>query len=716
MDETNELKRGQRKDPDLFNTVINAFDRSENYIKERKFPENWYKYQKIYENDVWAGTGKARARHLSKVNIPIGFDVVETGLPIATSRTPKPDVKPVLNTNSPAYQAMKMQNAQEAQGVPANPDQPSPFDGYKKECANYAQQMQKQLINDWKNTNMPELNRQMYRSACVYGTAVMKSVWDSRQKKMINTICDIRTIFPTPGITRIKDHVHNPFIYATVMSVDEIKRTYNIEYIEPDAIGDYDATSGTLKYAYGTTTGWSAVMTSAIKSVTSILNKKGDDKPKEEKKDGYCLVIECYMPAEDMDENYEDNDYDEKGARKVDANGNPVKITKTRKKFPNGHKIVTVIKNNPDWILDESPNKYKDGLPPFPEIKNNSQPNDFYGISDMCMIEDLVTRVNMSASNLNDNLRLTGNPIKWEVIGSRVSKPDEDEDTNEIGKVVNVKQKDAMGYLNPPSVGFDIKWWIVEFLMKMIDRVTKLTDAIRGFNSYATDSGKKIRELKLSAAGAFQPKLDAQVQFARDVYEHWAYIHQNLDPRTFIQKNEDEFGEANFEEFIPAKMSEIELEIDVSGDTIMPNDPTAEFEEGLLLFDRGLKRIGTPLISPEHLIDLAPTLEDKTRAKKYLASEQQKDVLMQQLQQEQAMREQANQELIATINSVLQAIDQNSIAVIKTPEFDPLLTKMIAITSQFPELLKGQEFTVLPEQVKLQVLTGIAAGLEDGEE
>jgi len=366
--------------------------------------------------------------------------------------------------------------------------------------------------------------------------------------------------------------------------------------------------------------------------------------------------------------------------------------------------------------LDESPNRYKDGLPPFLEIKNNSQPNDFYGISDMCMIEDLVTRVNMSASNLNDNLRLTGNPIKWEVIGSRVSKPDEDEDTNEIGKVVNVKQKDAMGYLNPPSVGFDIKWWIVEFLMKMIDRVTKLTDAIRGFNSYATDSGKKIRELKLSAAGAFQPKLDAQVQFARDVYEHWAYIHQNLDPRTFIQKNEDEFGEANFEEFIPAKMSEIELEIDVSGDTIMPNDPTAEFEEGLLLFDRGLKRSGTPLISPEQLIDLAPTLEDKTRAKKYLASEQQKDVLMQQLQQEQAMREQANQELIATINSVLQAIDQNSIAVIKTPEFDPLLTKMIAITSQFPELLKGQEFTVLPEQVKLQVLTGIAAGLEDGEE
>jgi len=711
----NEAKRGIRKDEKLYNLIMLWQQRSADYIKERGLPKRWDRGQKIYENDVWEGLGRGRAKHLTKCRIPVAFDAIETGLPIATSRVPKPDVKPLIDTNSSLYQQYRSSVANENVDEKTLNDNQSVFDNYRNQCTIFAQKMQRQLIKDWNESGMPEYNRQMYRNNGICGNSIIKSVWDSDKNEIVNTVCDIRTIFPTPGINKIKEHINSPFIYAPVMPISEVMRIYGVNQIEPDSIGEYDSNTGQIKFSYGMKTGWAATISASLRTAyTGIFRKRDKDELQGEKlKEGYCQVIECYMP-DDSEEEYQDYVYDEDGAKTKDDNGDEKLDTKIRKVFHSGHKIVTIIKNNPDWILEEIDNPYKDGLPPFFELKNNAQANDFYGISDIYMMEDLIDRINVSASNINDNLRMHGNPIRWELINSKVS--DQDESTNEIGQVVKVKMPNAMGYLNPPQIGFDIKWWLMEFLFKLVDRVTKLSDAVRGFNAYSNDSGRKIRELRMAALGSYQPKLEAHVQLAKELYQHWAYIHQKFDKRIILQKNEDEMGESNYEEFIPIEMPELTFEIDVSGASIMPNDPNLEFEEGLLLYDKGIKRIGTPLISAEQLIDLAPSLEDKTRAKKYVSREEDKDNLMKELEAQKQVRAEAQKHFAGVVNNMLNMIKQNGIESIQNPEFDLLLTKAISDTAQFPELLKSQEFSILPPIIKTQIITGIAEGLGQDEQ
>jgi len=712
-----EAKRGIRKDKDLYDLIVLWQERSATYIKERGKPASWDKNQKLYENDLWGALGRSRANHLTKCNVPVAFDAIETGLPIATSRTPKPDVQPLIDYEQ--YHSISTKNAAVQEGSQEEQSHQAAEDAlkeYRDHCTTFAQKMQRQLIDDWNDSGMPEYNRQMYRQNGYIGNAIVKSVWDSKSNKITNTICDIRTIFPTPGIDTIKGHVHSPFIYAPVMPLSDVRRIYGIDNIEPDAIGEYDSGNGTIKYSSDTKTGWLSVVNAAMKTAYNTVFKRNKDEIQGNKVvEGYCQVYECYMP-DDSEEEYQDYLYDKDGTKIKDADGSDKVKTKIRNKYSTGHKVVTVIKNNPDWIIAEEPNNYKYGLPPFFEIKNNAQANDFYGISDLEMLPDIISCINLSASNFNDNLRLHGNPIRWELINSKVA--DDNETTNEIGKVVKVKMPNAFGYVNPPNIGFDVKWWMMEFLFRMVDRVTKLSDAVRGFNAYATDSGKKVRELRMAATGSFQPKLDAHVNLAKELYRHWAYIHQHFDQRIILQKNEDEFGESNYEEFNPMEMADIDFKIEVSSDTIMPNDPTVEFEEALALFDRGIKRIGSPLISPEHLIDLAPTLEDKARAKKYIAQEQERDRLEQELAMQQQARAEASKQFADTVNGILQAIEAEGLQVaLKNQNFDILITQAISATSQFPELLKSQEFAVLPPIVKTQILTGIAEGLgQEGEQ
>jgi len=718
---------GLRKDDELYNTIMLWFERSYNYIKERGLPTQWNRCQKIYENDVWAGLGRSRARHLTKCRIPVAFDAIETGLPVATARMPKPDVKPVIKADSTVYQQYRMllmnggnlPNAQQllptvdggVAEVQVDSEQllkaaEEEFNKYRDKCTGYAQKMQTQLTSDWGESKMPEYNRQAYRANCIYGNAVIKSSWDSQTKKIVNNICDIRTIFPTPGINTIAEHINNPFIYASLMPVSEVMRIYNIDKIDPDAIGEYDQKSGTLNFSSNIKTGWMASIGAAIKTTYTGLFRREGEKDKK-LVEGYCQVIECYMP-DYSEEEYDDYIYDDNGIKQYDDEGKLKTVNKKRKKFASGHKIVTIIKDNPGWILAEEENRYKDGLPNFFELKNNTQPNDFFGISDITIAEDIIDRINVGASNINDNLRLHGNPIRWEVWNSKVQ--DQGESTNEIGKVVYVKMPNAMGYLNPPTIGFDIKWWMSDFLFNMLDRVTKTPDAIRGLNSYAEDSGRKIRELRLAATGSFQPKLDAHVQLAKELYQHWAYIHQHFDERILLQKNEDELGESNYVEFIPGELKDLSLNIDVSGETIMPNDPTAEFEQGIALYNLGLARSGKPMISPEQLIDLATLIEDKARAKKYVAQEQERDNLEAKLAEEEQVKAEAAKEYKNAVDAILQNFQKNGNNIVKNPEYDGLLGKLIEITTQFPDFFHSDEYSVLPEVTRIQIATGLAVG------
>ena len=89
---------------------------------------------------------------------------------------------------------------------------------------------------------------------------------------------------------------------------------------------------------------------------------------------------------------------------------------------------------------------------------------------------------------------------------------------------------------------------------------------------------------------------------------------------------------------------------------------------------------------------------------------------MKELEAQKQVRAEAQKHFAGVVNNMLNMINQNGIESIQNPEFDLLLTKAISDTAQFPELLKSQEFSILPPIIKTQIITGIAEGLGQDEQ
>ena len=695
-----ELKRmGLRRDPGLYAYVISAYERSRKYMEERGIFDRISRCKKMYENDPWTAQGVHRDGDLSEVKIAIAYDIIETGLPIATGRMPVPDVDPCIDGRNQEYMQIKtmFDNAtNELEMQAAN----EAMEALQTKLNDYAEKLQRQLIDTFKSGSLFAKLRIGYREKGIAGTFIMKSVFDPERKTIINEPVDYTTIFPSPNCDSIEAHSESgePFCYAPIVSSKKIKKQYKIDELEYNALGDLDDTK---KFRFRSEIGFAAKTQAVIKQILGATTKD---------KDGYCLLIECYMPDDNSEIEFQDNLYNEDGQKVYEDDGiTPKNETKKRKQFPSGFKRVTVVKGHKDWILDEVDNPY--GYPPFVMTKNAEQLGDFWGISDIQVVEDLIIRLNISSSNVHDNLRLTGNPKLIKIIGSQSVNKDGSiqEVTNEIGGIMETTQPRGVYYLSPPSLGVDVKWWM-DFLKSWIDRITHLSDALRGFNEFSNDSGRKIQELRVAAANTFKPKLDEQVEFCHRLYQHWAWIYQNLYPEVILQKLEDEAGKAQFVEFQPQEGQQYLVKIGVAATSLLPVDVLANQELALVLFDRKITRPdGTQrgLISPEHLLDICGEagFEDVQRAKMYNAIEQEKD---DQMKQKLAVYEQ-----FKTMAGQAAQITENGQA---GQEEDQAVEQLIQMVQQVPEIIGTNEFIALPDRLKLAILAAVAQiGREGGE-
>jgi hypothetical protein len=661
-------KYGLRKDPVLYQYIVDSYKKAQKFKEELRVMEKAEKYDLYYNNEPWKAAGTSRADHLSEVKIAIAFDVIETGLPIVTARAPMPDVDPMVDNESKEYQAIAdMEDGQEKEAA---------MDQLKEGLDDYAEKIQRELIAVWNDTKMQKKQRIGYRENGKTGNMFFKSEFDPKEKKWKNINIDLSTIYPAPNIESIEAHVdaEEPFIFAPVMTVDKVKKRYGVTKLDEGSLGSYDDLK-TFSYE------------------TSFLNKvKAGIKAKLEQmgnnvKGTHVILIECYMP-DNAESEVDVTDYNEKGAKKLDEEGNEIKKKVTRKNFESGFKRVAIVLDHKDWILEEVENKFK--RPPIFGTVNYQQVGGFYGISEIQNIEDLITIMNVSASNFNDNLRYTGNPTKVVTEGSHGT--DNKPITNEIGGINYTQQPGGVYYAQPPQLGHDVKWWLGDFLPGWVKQITHTLDALRGVNEFSQDSGKKVRELRNAAHGAFQPKLDEQVDFIKDLFQYWVFVIQNYYQHTIMQKVEDDDGKANYEEFNPQTGREFKMSVDVSADSILPDDPFAEFDEALELYDRGMKRTGEPLVSPEHLIDLAVHMQDKQRAKNYLAKKENEGD-QQMFEQFVALAEQA-----ADVSENEGSGDNE----------DKVVIQLIEILTEYPMFFGTNEFLALPEKIRLALLAGVA--------
>lgn len=686
MPEDTELKRmGVRRDPELYAYVLNAYNRSRKFIEERQIFERIGRYKKMYENNPWEAQGVHREGDLSEVKVAIAYDIIETGLPVATGRMPVPDIDPCIDGRNAEYLQIKQLMEQATNELELG-EAYKQMQALNSKLNDYADKLQRELVKTFKDTDMFSKMRMGYREKGTTGNFVLKSVYDPTQKKIINEPIDYSAIYPSPNCDNIESHttMGEPFCYAPIVSTKLVKKRYGIEFIESEAIGEYDEAK---KFKYRHQIGMGAKIQTFFKRVLESGVKD---------KEGYVLPIECYMPSDEEVE-FDDYVYDDDGQLLYESEDKP-KTEKKKRSIKS--KRVTIIKGHKDWIVEEVENLYPS--PPFMMTKNAEQLGDFWGVTDIQMVEDLIMRLDISASNVHDNLRLTGNPKLIKVTGSQAIGEDGEvvEYTNEIGGVYETPIPNGVYYLAPPPLGVDVKWWM-DFLKSWIDRITHLSDALRGFNEFAKDSGRKVQELRIAAANTFKPKLDEQVEFCCRLYKHWAWIYQNLWQEPILQKLEDEQGEAQFEEFHPQVGNQYLMNIDVAATSILPIDVLSNQEMAFALFDRKIARPdGTQrgLISVEQLLDICGDagFEDIQRAKEYNA--------LMQMQEDQQKQKVAIYEQFKQL--AMQAGDLAENGVVGEDE-DNIVMQLIQMVEQVPELIGTNEFLALPDRTKLAILSAV---------
>ncbi|MCP4493192.1 MAG: hypothetical protein GY820_38710 [Gammaproteobacteria bacterium] len=680
---TETVKAGVRQDDELYRWIVAAYERSKKALETLGVFDDAEKYAKVYDDGAWGVLETLnRPDHLSKVDIHLAFDVIETGLAVATSRPPAPDVDAKFGLENPEYQ--KIVEMRQSDDALEQEQAEKMLEGLKERMNEYSASQQRELVDIWKRTGMHGKSQRLYREMGKTGDGILKSVFDQETNEFKNIETDLMSHYPSPNCDSIAAHADEkePYIFATVMSVDRVREIYGIDGIDKAAIGEHDE----LKIFKHSTAGYRARIQAAVKSALSF--------GKQENQGNHVIVLECYMPDDgqatvDIDL----PDFGDDEIQKVDDDGKPETKKGQRKQFASGFKIVTIVLNHQGWIVDERENQYRDGRPPFFKKTNYQQLGAFHGTSEVKHIFDLIVRVCQGVSSASDNVKYTGNPAL--LLGQGTKAHDGGPVTNSAGLILD-SPTGTDRYMEPPRLGGDYKY-LIELYMRLINQISRLDSAIRGVNENASDSGKKVRELRQAATGLFQPKLDEEVRWAKELFDHWAYCLQNLYQGPILQKVDDVNGIANYEEFIPSEGRGIGLSVSVSTDSILPSDIWSEWDEALTLYNLVLADGVTRLITPEMVIDAAPTFTAKQGAKTHVGAAQEKiDFEKQKMQAFEQLQE------IAPMASEISEREPGG------PEEDEINQQLIQIIQSFPEFLRSDEFQALPERLKLAIVGEIA--------
>ena len=589
--------------PKLWKLVYNWYKSGIKYRDGRSLPEMWDKFEQYYDNEYWNDI--QRPEYLTAASDNLLFEDIETMLPVITSRPPRPEITPIPKDTS--EEAISAANE-------------------------YAKKVQRELITIWHDTRMMGKLRTGFRENGIKGTYIHRSLYDKDKHEWQETVCDMLSIIPNPTAFDMEGCYKSWFIYAPVMSVQDIYKRYGV-WVEPESqdeaeLGQY---VGMLK--------------KGVRGVQRVLNNSfGNDSSTKDKRTGFAVLIECWMADGEAEmEEVLVNEYDDDGSRievagskQYESTGNGQeqievpgsakykKKSVQRRKYPNG-KVVTIARGDKNRILEVKTNSYGPRFP-FMRTVNYERAGDFYGTSEGKNIEDQNLMLNQIISNVNDNARFTGNPQK-EIVRSAKVKGNSDEP----GAVYESDTGQGVRNIDPPSMPSYIHNFLI-WLQGSSDRKTGINDSMRGI-SQSGDSGIKTQALIAQATGRLQPKTASFVEFSRQWYEHKVYVIKNFYPDNIIQQDKDEQGKPTYEEFNPSEGRELDLKVDVSQISMLPFDNYAEFEEAQLIYSIPNPKTQLPSMSLDQLIETAPALRDKQRIKAYNAD------LEEQVEIQQAIQE-----------------------------------------------------------------------------
>lgn len=275
--------------------------------------------------------------------------------------------------------------------IEITPDEPSDLE--------FAEILSQILKSKWDKNSWAQILAEAIVDASIYDAAIASVPWKPELMSGLGDF-DFETedpfhVFPDPEVqSKVNDDHCGYFIIAKPKNVRKLKAKYPeyADFLKAD-LGDLSGLSvakedtDEIKYRSPTD---NRVLVESQNSVRPGL-------------DGQVLEITCYMKSDELIE-------EECGEKVDETTGIKTKLYQTKKKYPNGRKIV--IANG--VLLENDKNPYEGGKFPFARLVDHALPREFWGMGEVENLKSPQMIVNKLISYILDVLTLMGNPI-WVV-------------------------------------------------------------------------------------------------------------------------------------------------------------------------------------------------------------------------------------------------------------------------------------------------------------
>jgi hypothetical protein len=417
------------------------------------FDTNWVSNVKFVEGKQWRER-RPSYRHSEVLNLT--HAAIQTIIPILT------DSRPNIETL---------------------PQEPSDFE--------FSEVMTQILRAKWDMLGFSQIVAEGIVDLASIGTVISKQEWDEDANFGLGEyefeLVDPLHCFPDPNARDINDKFCRRFQTAVETDLEEVKRKYpQYAHLLKPNVGDMPMAQQ------------SRIETEddyRVRSVSDFDMLIQSHRPIDADRNNQILLVTTYCHSDEVEE-YE--------ICEQDKDGNEVKKYQTKKKYPNGRKIVHAN----GILLEDVENPYIDGKFPFARGIDHIRPRTFWGMGEVEQLRGPQEMMNKLISYTMDVLILMGNPI-W--IVDTDSGIDPDNIVNQPGLVV---EKNPQTEVRRES-GVQLQ----PFILQTMDRIRDIFDQISGVNDVSrgatpsNTSGVAIDMLQEAA----QTKLRLK---SRNV-EHW---------------------------------------------------------------------------------------------------------------------------------------------------------------------------------------------------
>lgn len=477
------------------------------------------------------------------------------------------------------------------------------------------EKIQDLFSTEWKRAKMGIKLIQAVTLSLQIGTAVWFIPWKADDENGLGNATPILVnpynIFPDPMATSTDNAEY--IIYATYKHVNTLKQRY------PSKANLLE--SGMIKYP-------ELVSLGGNQDVAKVNNQ--------------ILVLECYV-----------RDFTTIEFQEIEEGR---KVTKTKKKYPNGRVITIAPEIN--LLLEDKINSYKDSNPfPFVFQKNYDVPFEFWGKGEIEQLLSPQQYINELSNQIIDNAKLTAN-MPWVI--DKNSGIGKGQLTNRPGLIIRKNPGSEVGRQTPPQMPQYVRESI-EILKNDIEMISGIHDVTQGKKPGSVSAASAIIALQEAGEARVRLKVKMMEYALMELGNMWYNRIRQYWLTTREVKRTDKNNKIDFIEINPEDLKE-EQDFIIEAGSTMPVNKNAMLdlmirlsqttaEDGLPMVDRETVLAYTNVPDKKKIVDRFTEMsgiakqeeEARMQAEQQAMMEQQSQTNAQEIAKQQMLSEHQNQ-------------------------------------------------------------------------